>query len=122
MSKKILIVEDDKSLQQLLGDMLESEGFEVVQAYNGEDGSNLAKSENPDIMLLDLRLPKKDGFEVLRELKANTATSSIPVIIFTNLETPENINRAIEAGATNYIVKSNYDLEDILKKIKQILE
>lgn len=120
--KKILIIEDDKSLQQLLGDMLESEGFKVVKAYNGEDGSDLVKSENPDIVLLDLRLPKKDGFEVLRELKADAATSSIPVLVFTNLETPEHINRAIEAGATNYIVKSNYDLEDILKKIKQILE
>ena len=122
MSKKILIVEDDKSLQQLLGDMLESEGFKVVKAYNGEDGSDLVKSENPDIVLLDLRLPKKDGFEVLRELKANEATSSIPLLVFTNLEDSEYINRAIEAGATNYIVKSNYDLEDILKKIKQILE
>lgn len=116
---KILMVEDEKALQQMLGELFVSEGFEVAQAYDGEAGLNMARKENPNLILLDLRLPKKDGFEVLRELKADEKTKDIPVIVFTNLETAEDIDKALEAGATTYIVKANYGLEDIVKKVKE---
>src|SRR3989338_3419367 len=106
------MVEDEKALQQILGELFVSEGFEVAQAYDGEAGLNMARKENPNLILLDLRLPKKDGFEVLRELKADEKTNDIPVIVFTNLETAEDIDKALEAGATTYIVKANYGLED----------
>jgi len=121
MVKKILMIEDEKALQYTLGELLTSEGFALAQAYDGQEGLELARSENPDLVLLDLRLPKKDGFEVLKELKSDKKTSEIPVIIFTNLETAEDIDKALEAGATTYIVKANYGLEDILVKIKEVL-
>ena len=121
MAKKILMVEDEKALQSTLGELLTSEGFALAQAYDGQEGLEMAQSENPDLILLDLRLPKKDGFEVLKELKSDKKTSEIPVIIFTNLETAEDINKALEAGATTYIVKANYGLEDILVKIKETI-
>ena len=119
MVKKILMIEDEKALQYTLGELLTSEGFALAQAYDGQEGLELARSENPDLVLLDLRLPKKDGFEVLKELKSDKKTSEIPVIIFTNLETAEDIDKALEAGATTYIVKANYGLEDIFVKIKE---
>lgn len=122
MAKKILMVEDEKDLQQVLGDLLKSEGFEILQAYNGEVGLEMARTKNPDLILLDLRIPKKDGFEVLRELKIDESTKDIPVIVFTNLETTEDIDKALEAGATTYIVKANYELNDILRKIRETLE
>jgi len=121
MAKKILMVEDEKDLQQTLGELLKTEGFEILQAYDGEAGLEMARKEKPDLVLLDLRIPKKDGFEVLEELKKDPNTSAIKVIIFTNLESAEDINRALDAGATTYIVKANYSLDDILVKIKEIL-
>ena len=108
MAKKVLMIEDEQALQQILGDLLTSEGFEIVQAYDGEAGLAMAKSEKPDLILLDLRLPKKDGFEVLRDLRADENLGNTPVVVFTNLESAADIDKALEAGATTYIVKANY--------------
>ena len=119
--KKILFVEDEDALQQTFGDFLKQEGYEVVGALDGEAGVKLAKSEKPDLILLDLILPKLNGFEVLEELKKNPETKDIPVIILTHLEEIEYIQRAIEAGAKGYLVKSNYSLTDLLEKIKKTL-
>ena len=121
MAKKILMIEDEQALQQILGDLLTSEGFEIAQAYDGEAGLVMAKSENPDLILLDLRLPRKNGFEVLKELRADENLGNTPVVVFTNLESAVDIDRALEAGATTYIVKANYELSDILAKIRSIL-
>jgi DNA-binding response OmpR family regulator len=120
--KKILIVEDEATLQRSLVEFLSTEGFEAISASDGERGLELAKSEKPDLVLLDIILPKKDGYEVLTELKGDENTKSIPVILLTNLESPEDIDKAFEKGASTYLVKSNYKLEEIAKKIKETLK
>ena len=118
---KILIIEDESSLQDSLSEFLSMEKFETVSAFNGEDGIALAKKEKPDLILLDIVLPKKNGFEVLEEIKKNKETEKIPVILLTNLESTEDVNRAFDFGVTTYLIKSSYTLEDIVRKIKENL-
>jgi len=118
---KILIAEDEPILNKALGEFLTEAGFTVLNAFDGEEATELAKAEKPDLILLDIILPKKDGYEVLDELKGNEKTTKIPIILLTNLESAENIQKAFDKGATTYLVKSNYKLEDIVKKIKEIL-
>lgn len=122
MAKKILIIEDEETLQKALGQYLEEEKFEVCSAMDGEKGIEMAKSEKPDLVLLDIILPKKDGFQVLEEIKQNEDTKNIPVILLTNLESMEDIQKAFDKGATTYLVKSEYKLEDIVKKINETLK
>lgn len=119
--KKILFIEDESALQKTIEEALRQENFEVIKALDGEIGLNLAKKEAPDLILLDLILPKKDGFEVLKELKKDSATKDIPVIILTNLEGAQDIEKALSLGATTYLVKANYDLEEVVRKIKNTL-
>ena len=119
--KKILIIEDEQTLQQTLGDFLKKEGFEIANATDGEIGVRSAKTEAPDLILLDLILPKKHGLEVLKELKDNEDTKKIPVIILTNIEDAEEVDKALELGATTYLVKTSYRLEEITSKVKETL-
>ena len=121
MSKKILFVEDESALQKTFGDVLIKEGYDMISALDGEVGLKLAKERKPDLILLDLILPKMDGFEVLKQLKKEVETKAIPVIVLTNLERVVDIEKAIEAGATTYLVKANYTLEEVLEKIKKAL-
>lgn len=101
--------------------MLTEEGYRVFSALDGETGVNLAQKEIPDLILLDLILPKKDGFGVLEALKTDQATQKIPVIILSNLEGSSDVERALELGATTYLVKINYRLSEVVEKIKQVL-
>lgn len=119
--KKILVVEDEAVLQQSLSEFLSGEGFEVILASDGEEAIETTKKKRPDLVLLDIILPKKDGYEVLAELKSDEKTKNIPVVLLTNLESAEDIQKAIDKGATTYLVKSSYKLEDISKKLKEIL-
>jgi len=120
--KNILFIEDESALQKTIGDILESKNYKVIKVLDGESGLRSAKEERPDLILLDLILPKMDGFEVLKVLKASEETKNIPVIILTNLEETENIQKALELGATTYLVKSSYTLEEVVKKIEKTLE
>src|SRR3989338_1976412 len=120
--KKILCVEDEEALQQAMGKMLEQHNYNVLKALDGEIGLKVAQKEMPDLILLDLILPKKNGFEVLEELKNDQATKNIPVIVLTNLEGSAEVERALSLGATTYLVKANYNLNDVLAKIKGVLE
>jgi DNA-binding response OmpR family regulator len=120
--KKILFIEDESALQKTFGDILKNKGYEIAKALDGESGLRLAKEERPDLILLDLILPRMDGFNVLKGLKASEETKSIPVIILTNLEETEDIQKALELGATTYLVKSSYTLEEVVKKIEKALE
>lgn len=119
--KKILFIEDEQALQKNLKKALANEGFPLISAFNGEEGLNLAKKEKPDLILLDLILPKLDGFGVLKKLKEDPETEKIPILILTNLEDPYDIQKALELGANKYLVKANYELEDVIKKIKEML-
>ncbi|MBI2573978.1 MAG: response regulator [Candidatus Wildermuthbacteria bacterium] len=119
--KKILVIEDESALQKTIGDALGQEGYEIVAALDGEIGSRLAQEKIPDLILLDLILPKLNGFDVLKSLKENQATAGIPVIVLTNLEGMGDIQKALDLGATTYLVKSNYSLEDIITKVTATL-
>lgn len=118
---KILFVEDESALQKTISDLLTKEGHEVFSALDGEVGLRLARTKNPDLILLDLVLPRMDGFGVLKSLKNNADTKDIPVIVLTNLEEVADVERVLSLGATTYLVKANYSLEDVLEKVKQTL-
>jgi len=120
--QKILFIEEEPTLQKAVGEILIQEGFKVFNALDGEKGLELIKKERPDLILLDLILPKKDGFEVLKEAKEDEKLKDIPVIILTNLEGMGDVEKALSLGATTYLVKANYELEDVIGKIKQILK
>ena len=119
--KTILFIEDESALQKTFGEILRQEGYEMISALDGETGLRLAKSEKPDLILLDLILPKMPGFDVLKKLKEDNETKDIPVIVLTNLEDIKDVDRAIELGATTYLVKAKYSLEEIVEKIKNAL-
>ena len=104
-----------------MGDMLESKGYSALGAVEGESGLLAAKREMPDLILLDLILPKKNGFEVLEELKNDPSTKNIPVVVLTNLEGSAEVERALSLGATTYLVKANYKLDELLAKIETVL-
>jgi DNA-binding response OmpR family regulator len=120
--KKILVIEDEQALQKTLTSKLETEGYEVFSALNGEEGLAMAGKEKLDLIILDLILPKKNGFEVLEELKTNKKTQDTPVVVLTNLEDMGDIQKVLDLGATTYLVKANYGLDEISEKIKEILE
>lgn len=118
---KIVFIEDETTLQKMLTAALKEVGYSVVAASDGEAGLAAVRAENPDLVLLDLILPKMDGFTVLREIKKDEATARIPVIVLTNLESAEDVGKVVALGATTYLVKANYDLPDIVAKIKEVL-
>jgi len=119
--KKILFIEDESALQKTFGEILKQEGYEMISALDGETGLRLAKSEKPNLILLDLILPKIHGFDVLKKLKGDKETKDIPVIVLTNLEKIEDVDKALELGATTYLIKAQYSLEEVVEKIKKVL-
>ncbi len=119
--KTILFIEDESALQKAFEDILTGAGYELKSALDGEAGLRLAESEKPDLILLDITLPKLNGFEVLEKLKKNPETKEIPVIILTNLEKMEDVDKASELGAMTYLVKAQYKLEEIIEKVKSAI-
>jgi len=120
--KKILIIEDDRSLQSALVEIIQQEGFETESAFDGEEGLAKIRSFGPDLVLLDIILPKKDGFDLLSEIKKDEALKNIPVLVLTNLEEVNNIQKALDLGANSYLVKSDFSLKDIVEKVRVILK
>lgn len=121
MDKKILLAEDDKFLSIAMGDKLTREGFTVIHAVNGLEAVTKAKAEHPDLILLDIIMPQKTGFEVLAELKLDPATRAIPVIILSNLGQEADIKKARDLGAIDYLVKSDVEMKMVVEKIKEEL-
>ena len=121
--KKILIVEDDRFLAKAYEYAFESEKeYEIQLAYDGEDAlKKLEAKELPDLVLLDLILPKKDGFEVLEEIRASSRLKKINVIIASNLGSEKEINRAKKLGVDTYIVKSETSVHDVMESIKKAI-
>ncbi|MCD6149233.1 response regulator [bacterium] len=121
--KKILIIEDDEILSKTLQEFLSADGFEVAIALNGEIGIKMAEEKNPDLIVLDIILPKKDGYEVIKELKKESGVAKdIPIILLTNLGSFADVEKALKLGATTYLTKTDYSLEDVAKKIKETLD
>ena len=119
---KILIVEDEEILLTALSEELKQEGFEVVGAKDGMEGVEKAASEKPDLVLLDLVMPRLDGIGALKQMKESDATKEIPVVILTNLSDYDKVSDALSMGAMDYLVKANYRLEELVAKIKNVLE
>lgn len=118
---KLIIVEDDPFLLSILAEKLKEAGFSIETAIDGEDGLDKIKSGNFDLVLLDMVLPKMDGFKILEELRDDDKLKKIPVIILSNLYDKNNIDKAILLGAKEYIVKAYNTPEEIVLKIKSFL-
>jgi len=119
--KRILFIEDESALQKTFDEILKKAGYEMIAALDGEIGLRLAKTKRPDLILLDLVLPKMHGFEVLKQLKETPETKDIPIIVLTNLEGISDVDKAIELGATTYLVKTKYSLKEVVEKIEKAL-
>jgi DNA-binding response OmpR family regulator len=117
---KILIIEDDASFRRVYHDMLETAGYHVLVADNGEMGWDLAKSEKPNLVILDLVLPGLHGFEVLKNIRGDSETKDIPVLVTTALGEQADIRKGIELGANDYLVKGFFTPREILAKIRAV--
>ena len=117
----LLLIEDDVFLGSIYKTKFEQQGFRVSVADNGEDGLADAKRKKPDIILLDVLLPRVDGFEVLRELKRDTLTASIPVVLLTNLGQKEDITKGLERGAVDYLIKAHFKPSETVAVVKRVL-
>lgn len=118
---RVLLVEDDSFLRDLISQKMKKEGFTVIEAIDGEESLKKAAAENPHIILLDLILPGADGFEVLRKLRAEPVTGKVPIIVLSNLGQKEDVEKGIRLGATDYLVKAHNTPGEIIDKIKTIL-
>lgn len=119
--KVILLVDDDLTLREMYEERLKAEGLEIIQASNGEEAISKAKSNKPSIILLDIMMPKINGFDVLKELKANPDTKDIPVIVLTALIQDVDKEQGKKLGATDYIVKSETMPGEVIAKIKNAM-
>jgi len=119
--QRILLAEDDRFLRKSAGAMLRRQGFIVMATEDGEDALRLARTESPDLILLDVIMPKMQGFDVLRALKSDPHTSPIPVIILSNLGQESDSVAAREMGALDYWVKSDLALEELALRVGQAI-
>ena len=122
MLKKILLIEDDKFLRELMNKKLLSLDYEVETAADGETGLVKIKEAKPDAVLLDLILPGINGFEVLEKAKKDPETANIPIVILSNLGQAEDIERGLKLGAVDFLVKAHFTPQEIVNKLKNILE
>lgn len=122
--KRIFLIEDEEVLIDVLQKKLTTEGYDVVVARNGEEGINKLKETRdnpPDLILLDIIMPKKDGFEVLEERNKDKKLASIPVIIISNSGQPVELSRAKQMGAQDWLVKTEFDPQEVLDKVNKYL-
>lgn len=121
MAKKILIVEDETILIEMYRDKFVQAGFEVVLAYSAEEAFKILQKEIPDLILLDILLPRENGVSFLARIKKNPKLSSIQVMAFSNYDDPETKKQAFKLGVKDYLIKTNYIPSEIVAKIKQLL-
>ena len=122
MKKKILLIEDDSVLLKAISLALAKEEFEILTAMDGETGIKSIEENYPDLIILDIILPKKNGYEIMEYMKSKPEISAIPVVILTNLEGAGDVERMLALGARAFLVKANYTIEEIVEAIKRILE
>ena len=118
---KILIIEDDQSLVRIIETALDAEKFEVILALEADEGLDKAILERPDLIVLDILLPGKSGFECLQNLKDNRQTKNIPVIILSNLGQDEEVRKGLQLGAVDYLVKADFKIDEIVAKILKLI-
>jgi CheY-like chemotaxis protein len=118
---KILIIEDDPLMSRLYQKAFTFEGYQVVAAFDGEEGWEKMKQENPNLILLDIMMPKMNGLEFLQKIKKDPDYKKIPVVCLTNLAGQQDAEKALLLGAVKYIVKSEYEPKQVVNMIKEIL-
>ena len=118
----VLIVEDDVFLAEIYQKKFEMEGFKVSIANNGEKGLADIKKKKPDIVLLDILLPKLDGFAVLEAAKADSSIKNIPIILLTNLGQKDDVQRGLEEGAVDYLIKTHFKPSEVVDKVRKVLQ
>ncbi len=119
--KVVLIVEDDEFLRSLTAKRLEKENYAIEVAVDGENAISLLDTLKPSIILLDLLLPGKDGFEVLKKIRSTEAVKNVPVVIFSNLGQKEDIEKAKALGVEDFLIKANFTLDDVVGKINKLV-
>jgi DNA-binding response OmpR family regulator len=119
--KKILIVDDEKVLLELLVSKMKQNGFVAIGARDGDEGLQTALAERPDLILLDIVMPKMDGITVLKKLRQDKWGKNVPVIVLSNLNTAEAVEKSLENGAYDYLVKVDYSLDDLAAIVKKKL-
>ena len=118
----ILIVDDESFVRKVFGDIFKKRGYNVLLATNGQEGLSVMKREKPDMAILDILMPEMDGLKVLEEMKKQNLLKKIPVIILSAYSGPQYIDKALKLGASAYLGKADYQIEQILKKTKEILD
>ncbi|HET8670359.1 MAG TPA: response regulator [Candidatus Saccharimonadales bacterium] len=119
---KVLVVEDDRFLISAYRAKLTKSGYEVEMASDGEEALELLKTQTPDIILLDLVMPRKDGFATLAEIRQLEQLKLVPVIVASNLGQKEDVDKAMGLGATDFIIKSDLSMDDLVAKIENLLK
>lgn len=117
----VLVVEDDTFLRELLVEKLSSEGFKVLSATDGKECQTILEKQLPHLIILDLILPDINGFEILEQIKKAPRTQAIPVIVLSNLDQKEDIDRAMSGGAIDFMIKANFSLSEIISRVKKHL-
>jgi DNA-binding response OmpR family regulator len=117
----VLLVEDDVFLSGIYKKKFEMEGYKIATADNGEQALVEVKKKKPDIVLLDILLPKLDGFAVLEKLQADAGTKEIPVILLTNLGQKDDVEKGLKAGAVDYLIKAHFKPSEIVEKVRKTL-
>ena len=120
--KKILIIEDEKILVEMYKDRFVQEGFEVFLAFDSKEGLEMAKKEKPDLIVLDILLPKENGITFLTWLRKTPEISSLAVVAFSNYDDPETKKQALQLEVKDYLIKTNYTPKEIVDKIKNYLK
>ena len=118
----VLIIEDDSYISDMYKIKLESENFEVATAKDGIIGIKMLEKQKPDIILLDVVMPKMDGFDVLKIIKKNIELKGIPVVLLTNLGQKENVEKGFDLGADSYIIKAHFTPSEVIEKIREVLK
>ena len=121
IKKKILLIEDEEGIILPLKIKLEKRGFELIIARDGEAGLAALRSEKPDLVLLDIILPKMNGFEILEQIKKEDGAAKIPIVVISNLAREGEIERGLGLGARDFIVKANLSLDNLVDKISKFL-
>ncbi|MBI3036436.1 response regulator [Candidatus Woesearchaeota archaeon] len=119
--KKILVVDDEPNILKLVSFILASKGYDVIEASGGAEGITKAKAEKPDLIVLDVMMPKMDGFEAAKKLKADPATRDIPILMLSSKAQFEDKMKGIDSGAMDYITKP-FEKDELLQKIDEFLE
>lgn len=122
MNKKILIIEDEMVLAKALVNKFSKEGFNIATARNGEEGLEMALKQKPDLILLDIIMPKMDGLTMLEQLRKDEWGKNVKVILLTNLSDEEKLARALQEGVHDYLVKSDWKIEDVVEVVKDKLD